>query len=117
MHLMVSALENVIGKLLVYTSALDTCRNRLKSISIVTEKMAKALGLSVEFVTCQKELTPIYIYYASGDEEPIPVYCDKNEETSVQEICKNLRNMMFVLSFHPKHSALKQARKAIMQFS
>jgi hypothetical protein len=28
-----------------------------------------------------------------------------------------LRNMMFVLSFHPKHSALRLIRKEIMQFS
>jgi hypothetical protein len=59
----------------------------------------------------------IYVYYKNGEEEPIPVYCDKNGKTNTQEVYRALRKMMFVLSFHPKHSALKEIRKEIMLFS
>ncbi len=85
------------------------------SVSAAIEKTAKMLGLGVEVVTVHKEFMPTYVYYADGLEEPVPIYCDKNEENSFQDICMTLRNMIFVLSFHPKYSALKQARKVIMQ--
>jgi hypothetical protein len=79
--------------------------------------MARLLKLNFEIKTFSKRFTPIYVYYKSGDEEPIPIYCTKNDQSSIQEIYTALRNMMFVLSFHPKHSALRHARKEIMQFS
>jgi len=86
-------------------------------VSIAAEKMAKSLKLSFEIVTFGEKIAPIYVYYKNGDEEPIPIYCDKGGKTNIQEIYTALRNMMFVLSFHPKHSALKQIRNGIMQFS
>ncbi|MDI6905427.1 MAG: hypothetical protein QMD13_08105 [Candidatus Bathyarchaeia archaeon] len=58
-----------------------------------------------------------WLSYKNGDEEPIPIYCHKNGESSIEEVYEALRNMMFVLSFHPKHSALKQIRKEVMLFS
>jgi len=110
-------LQSCNGKLLVYTSSFMSRETRLKSVSVATEKMAKLLKLDVEIVTFTKKFAPIYVYYKSRDEEPIPIYCDSGEKTDIQEICTALRNMMFVLSFHPKHSALKQIRREIIRFS
>jgi hypothetical protein len=104
------------GKLLVYASSAVSYGSRLKSVSAATEKMAKVLKLNVEVVTFREEFIPIYVYYKNGDEEPVPIYCDKGEKSSMQ-IYTALRKMMFVLSFHPKHSALKRIREEIMRFS
>jgi len=105
------------GKLLVYASSSTSHRNRLKSVSIAAEKMGRLLKLRVEVITLRENFTPIYVYYKNGDEEPIPIYCDKDAKSSMQEIYTALRSMMFVLSFHPKHSALRRIREEIMHFS
>lgn len=110
-------LESSDGKLLVYASSTMSDGNRLKNVSVAAEKMAKTLKLGLEVVTFQEEFTPIYVYYKSGEEEPIPIYCDKGGQSGRHEISDALRNMMFVLSFHPKHSVLKQRRAEIMRFS
>jgi len=86
-------------------------------VSVAANKMAKLLKLPMEVVTFGEEFDAIYVYYKNGDEEPIPIYCDKGGKFGMQEIYKALRNMIFVLSFHPKHSALKRIRKEVMLFS
>lgn len=110
-------MENCNGKLLVYASNVARSERRLRSVSVAADKMAKLLKLPMEVVTFGEEFDPIYVYYKSGDEEPIPIYCDKGGKSGMKEIYKVLRNMMFVLSFHPKHSALKRIRKGFMLFS
>jgi hypothetical protein len=110
-------LENSNGKLLVYASALTSHEKRLESLRSAAEKTARLLRLNVEVVTFREKFKPMYVYYKNGDEEPIPIYCDSGGKTDKQEICVALRNMMFVLSFHPRHSALRQIRKEIMRFS
>jgi hypothetical protein len=105
------------GKLLVYASSSVSGENRLKPISMAAEKMASLLKMGVEVKMFRKDFTPIYVYYKQGDEEPIPIYCNNGEDSDVMEIYMTLRNMMFVLSFHPKHLALRQARKEITQLS
>lgn len=109
--------ENCNGKLLVYASSFASRGKLLKSVSIAAEKTAELLKLDVEVITFSEEFAPIYVYYRNGDEDPIPIYCHKSGESDIQEIYKVLRNMMFVLSFHPKHSTLKQIRKDVIQFS
>jgi len=105
------------GKLLVYASSFASREKRLKSVNLAAEKIANLLKLSVEVVALKEEFTPIYVYYENGDGEPIPLYCNKCEESNPEKIYDALRNMMFVLSFHPKHSALRRIRKEIMRFS
>jgi hypothetical protein len=109
--------EDQSGRLLVYASSFASRQKRLKPVSKAAEQMAKSLRLSVEVVTFEKRFTSIYVYYKGGREEPIPIYCDNEEKSDVQEIYTAMKNMMFVLSFHPKHSALKSVRKEIMRFS
>jgi len=103
--------------LLVYASSFASHEERFKSVSSAAERMARLLDLDVEVITFREKFAPIYVYYKNGDEEPIPIYCDKGEETNMQKICSTLRNMMFVLSFHPRHSALKPMRSEIIRFS
>jgi len=89
----------------------------LNPISNAAEKMAKLLKMNVEVKTFRKRFTPIYVYYKEGEEEPIPIYCDSGEGSDTQKIYSALRNMMFVLSFHPKHSALRNIRNQLIHFS
>jgi hypothetical protein len=110
-------LANPNGKLLVCASELTTNGERLEPVRTAAGKMAETLRLDIEVVTSGKQFAPIYVFYKNGDEEPIPIYCDKGENPSIQEICAALRNMMFVLSFHPKNPALRSIRKEIMRFS
>jgi hypothetical protein len=102
------------GKLMVYASTTSSHKHRLQSVRVATERTAKQLNMDFEMVTQTKNCTPIYVYYEQGAEEPIPLYCDEGKTGDLQEIQARLRNMMFVLSFHPKHAALKQARKVLM---
>lgn len=110
-------MENCDGKLLVYASNLKLSGKRLQSVSVAAEKIAELLKLPMEVVTFREDFSPIYVYYKNGDDEPVPIYCDKGREFDMQAIYEALRNMVFVLSFHPKHSALKPIRKEVMQFS
>jgi hypothetical protein len=110
--------KNNFGKLLVYTSTGAPRKKRLASVKTATEETAKLLNLDCEVVRFRNGCSQIYVYYECGDGgEPIPLYCDEGKAGNLQEICAALRNMMFVLSFHPKHSALKQVRGAIMRLS
>jgi hypothetical protein len=108
-------LECSSGKLFVYASSFS--QKRLKPVSIAAEKMARLLKLKFEIKTLRKSFTPIYVYYETGDDEPIPIYCNNNSQSDMEEVYMALRNMMFVLSFHPKHQALRHVRKEIMRFS
>jgi hypothetical protein len=103
-------LKNDSGKLMVYASAPS---QRLQSVKTAAEKTAKQLNLNFGMVR-QTKGAPIYVYYECGGEDPIPVYCDEGKSGDLLEIAAKIRSMMFVLSFHPKHAALKQARKALL---
>lgn len=105
------------GKLLVYASSLSSCENRLKPVSKAAEMMADLLKMDVEVKKFRKKFNSIYVYYKQGEEEPVPLYCNNGEELNVEDVYVALRNMMFVLSFHPKNLMLRRARKEIMQFS
>jgi len=110
--------KNNSGKLLVYASTDVPGKERLASVQTATEETAKLLNLDFGVVKFRNSASQIYVYYECGDgDEPVPLYCDKGKAGSLQEICTILRKMMFVLSFHPKHSALKQVRSAIMRAS
>jgi len=109
--------KNICGRLLVHASASGSQRRRLNQVKMATEKMARLLDMGYEFVNSRGSCMPIYVYYENGDDEPVPIYCDEGKEFELQEIYATLRNMMFVLSFHPQNSALKRVRPAIMSLS
>jgi hypothetical protein len=89
--------------------------DQLKSVSAATQKMASLLKLNYEFVVLKEKPPLTYVYYKHGDGEPIPIYCNKGEKADARHIYAVLRNMLFVLSFHPRHSTLRYMRKEIMQ--
>ena len=106
------------GKLMVYASNGAPCGKRLASVRTATQETAKRLNLDFKMVKLDRAGSPIYVYYEETDsEDPIPLYCDEGKMSDTEGICSVLRNMMFVLSFHPKHSALKQMRKEILKLS
>ena len=110
--------KNTSGKLLVYSSTDVPLKKRLAYVKKATKETAKLLNMDFEMVRFSNSSSQIYVYYEHGDsDEPIPLYCDKGKVGTLQEICATLRKMMFVLSFHPKHSILKQVRGAIMRAS
>ena len=110
--------QNNMGKLLVYATSSAPHRKRLQSVRMATEETAKSLNLDFEIIKSDKGGSPIYVYYDGCDDgEPIPLYCDKGKASDLADICIALRKMIFVLSFHPKHSALKQLRNEIMRLS
>jgi hypothetical protein len=106
-----------LGKLMVYASTDGSPRQRLQSVKAATQAMAKQLNLNFEMVKQTRSYTPIYVYYENGDDDPIPVYCDEGKKGDPTEITSKIRNMMFVLSFHPRHTALRQARKTLFTLS
>lgn len=106
------------GKLMIYASSASPQRKRLESVRDATQQTAKRLNLNFEMVKLYGSATPIYVYYEDdGDDEPIPLYCDEGKMSGLDEISSKLRSMMFVLSFHPKHAALRQMRKEILKLS
>lgn len=115
--LVVGMFNGNYGKLMVYASSGIPCRKRLESVRTAAKETAKRLNLDFEIVRFDRA-TPIYVYYEESDgEEPIPLYCDEGKMSGLEEISGRLRSMMFVLSFHPKHSALKEMRSELLKLS
>ena len=109
--------KNDSGKLLVYASRISSSSQKINSVKEAAEKMAQQLNLDFEMIKQAKGVTQTYVYYETNNEELIPLYCDEGKTDDPQEICTKLKNMMYVLSFHPKHTALKQVRSNIITFS
>jgi hypothetical protein len=104
-------LKNDSGKLTVRAST-NFAPNRLQSVKTAAKAMAKHLSFDFEMVPAKG--SPIYVYYEEGGEEPIPVYWDDGRGDDAADVASKMRSMMFVLSFHPRHVALRQARKALL---
>jgi len=103
---------------MVYASTGAPGRKRLASVRTATQETAKRLNLNFEMVKFDGTGSPIYVYYEESDgDEPIPLYCDEGKMSDLEGICSALRSMMFVLSFHPKHSALRHMRQEILKLS
>jgi hypothetical protein len=106
------------GKLMVYASTGIPSRKRLESVRAAARETAKRLNLDFEMIRFDRAASPIYVYYEESDgEEPIPLYCDEGKKSGLEEISGKLRNMMFVLSFHPNHSVLKEMRNELLKLS
>jgi hypothetical protein len=105
------------GKLMVYSSNEETQVKKLESIQTAAKKTAQMLKMNFESIKFKESYSKVFVYYDNGTDEPIPLYCDKGKKERTQDICASLRKMMFVLSFHPKHSTLKHVRTSIMSLS
>jgi hypothetical protein len=109
--------KNNYGKLLVYESTGFASKERLESVKTAAQETAKRLNMDFDIVKFGKTGAPLYVYYESDDGEPIPLYCDEGKMVGLEEISSALSKMMFVLSFHPKHSELRQMRSEIVKLS
>jgi len=106
------------GKLMVYASTGVPSGKRLESVKTAAKETAKCLKLDFEIVRLDRASSPIYIYYEENNGgEPIPLYCDEGKISGLEEISGKIRNMMFVLSFHPNHSVLKEMRSELLKLS
>ena len=101
------------GKFLIYTPRFSNQGNRLRVVGSAVAKVAKTLSLGVELASTRKTLS-VYVYYRNEGGEEIPVYCDWGKSWSEEDVYKAIRNMMFVLSFHPEHSDLQDIRKEMV---
>lgn len=102
---------------MLYTSTSAFQRKRFHSVKSATEETAKRLKLGFEVIKLDKNFSQIFVYYENDDAEPIPIYCDGGKTNNVHEIREALKNMIFVLSFHPAHTALRHMRKRLMESS
>ena len=115
---MVDMFKGNCGKLMVYASTGIPGGKRLNSVRTAAKETAKRLNLDFEIVRFDRASSPIYVYYEENDgDEPIPLYCDEGKMSGLEEICDKLRSMMFVLSFHPNHLALREMRREILKLS
>ena len=116
--LMISMFKENCGKLMVYASTEVPRGKRLDSVRTAAKETAKRLNLDFEMVRLDRASSPIYVYYEENEgDEPIPLYCDEGKISGLEEISGKLRNMMFVLSFHPNHSVLKEMRSELLKLS
>jgi hypothetical protein len=99
------------GRFMIYASQAPNLE-RLKIVGSAVVKVADSLKLDTE-ISPRKKLLSIYVYYKGDANEEIPVYCDWGKNWKEEDICRAIRNMMFVLSFHPRHSNLRNIRKEV----
>jgi hypothetical protein len=117
-RLLISMFKENCGKLMVYASTGVPKGERLESVRTAAKETAKRLNLDFEMVRLDRASSPIYVYYEKNDgDEPIPLYCDEGKMSGLEEISGKLRNMMFVLSFHPNHLVLKEMRNELLKLS
>jgi hypothetical protein len=105
------------GKLLLFVSPDGSPRKRLSSVREAAIETATRLKLDFEVVNFTRSCNQIYVYYENGHDEPVPIYCDEGKKFDTESICASLRKMMFVLSFHPRNSALRAMRTELMGLS
>jgi len=104
------------GKLLIYAPKLPFEWSRLKVVRGAAKKVAEKLRMGVELVP-SKDLLQIQVYYRSACGELIPLYRDRDGNQGEKDVYFAIRNMMFVLSFHPKFSVLRPIREEITKLS
>lgn len=99
------------GKFMIYASRKPSPR-RLKIVGSAVAKVADSLNLETE-LSSRKKLLSIYVYYKGDLGDEIPVYCDWGKSWEEEDVFRAIRNMMFVLSFHPRHSKLRAIRREV----
>ncbi|MFX1495479.1 MAG: hypothetical protein ACFFBZ_14440 [Promethearchaeota archaeon] len=99
------------GKFMIYASNMPN-PERLKIVGSAVAKVANSLKLETE-LSPRRKLLSIYVYYKSDESDEIPVYCDWGKSWREDDVYRAIRNMMFVLSFHPLHSNLRAIRREI----
>jgi len=99
------------GKLMIYASNRPH-GERLRIVGSAVAKVADTLQLETE-LSPKRKLLSIYVYYKGDLDDEIPVYCDWGKSWKEEDVYRAIRNMMFVLSFHPQHSKLRMIRREV----
>lgn len=110
-------LSNHNGKLLIYTSSIHSHQTRLRIVGSAARKIAQSLGLDLEIIRFRNYSSTIHVYYKNGNDDEIPLYSAKDEVLNEETVYKALRNMIFVLSFHPRYPGLKKIQREVMKLS
>ena len=84
----------------------------MRIVDSAVEKVAQSLELEMEH-SARKKLLSIYVYYKGYSGDEIPVYCDWGKSWKEKDVYRAIRNMMFVLSFHPRHQRLRSVREEV----
>jgi hypothetical protein len=109
-------LKNSSAKLMVYAST-GLSSKRLESVRSAAQQTAKRLNMDFQIVKSAQSSSPIYVYYEGDGAEPVPLYCDEGKMSNLEEITSAIKNMMFVLSFHPRQTSLRSLRSEIVKLS
>jgi len=99
------------GKFMIYASNKPSLE-RLRIVGSAVAKVANSLKLETK-VSPKRKLLSIYVYYKGDAGDEIPVYCDWGKNWNEEDVYRAIKNMMFVLSFHPRHSRLRAIRKEV----
>ena len=99
------------GKITIYASQAPS-RERLRIVGSAVARIADSLNFETE-LSPKRKLLSIYVYYKSDAGDEIPLYCDWGKEWKEEDVYRAIRNMMFVLSFHPRHSSLRTIRREV----
>jgi len=106
---------NSNGKILIYTPTGSNGNfDGVKNVENAANKIARRLKLKVETIQ-RTDLSSVWVYFESHDGQLIPVYFNYWSKCQEEEAYAKIRNMMFVLSFHPKFSDLKSIRKDVIR--
>ena len=102
------------GKILIYApNSSDVGFSGVKNVKSAATKIAKRLKLGVEVIQ-REDLTSIWVYFENRDGQLVPVYFNYWPDCPEEEVYLKIRNMMFVLSFHPRFRSLKSIRREVM---
>lgn len=111
-------LSHFNGKLRIYASGPLTPHSCLEIVGSAARKIAEHLHLDLEIIRFEETgSSAIHVYFRDGNGEEIPLYSVKDRRLNEDEVYTALRNMIFVLSFHPRYSCLKRIQREIMKLS
>jgi hypothetical protein len=105
------------GKLLIYApNETRMVFHEIEKVKSAAYRIARRLNLGVEVIQ-RIDLKSIWVYFESCNGELVPIYFNYGLSRREEEVYAKIRNMMFVLSFHPKFSGLKSIREEVIGLS
>ena len=100
-------------KLFVFVSS-SSSNQKISFIKNAVKKIAQQLNLEFEVVNLSKSVNQTFVCYRKSGADKIPLYYEKTKYETAQEIYTKIKNMLFVLSFHPNHGKLKEKQDEIL---
>ncbi len=101
------------GKILIYAPNGNGSFGGVRNVRSAAEKIARRLKLGVEVIQ-REDLSSVWVYFENYDGQLVPIYFNYWLNCPADEVYMKIRNMMFVLSFHPKFRGLRSIRREVM---